>query len=67
MKNFFSPGVRLVFVLTILLVALYLFSDMFTKVPFEIFTAVLALFFVVNTAIARVVDTKLAGKSKPLQ
>lgn len=66
MNNFFNPGVRLVFVLTILLVALYLFSDMFNKVPFEIFTAVLALFFVVNTAIARVVDTKRAGKSKPL-
>ena len=63
MKNFFTPCVRLVMVLTILLVALYLFSDMFQKVPVEIFTAVVVLFFVVNTAVARVVDTKRARKS----
>ena len=46
MKTFFTPCVRLVLVLSILLVALYVFSDMFQKVPVEIFTAVLALFFV---------------------
>jgi len=67
MKYFFTPCVRLVLVLSILLVALYVFSDMFQKVPVEIFTAVLALFFVINTAIARVVDTKRARKTESLQ
>ncbi|EIC1587267.1 hypothetical protein K9692_004718 [Escherichia coli] len=62
MKGYFTPLVRLVLILCLLLLGLYSSSDIFANVPEHIFYSGIVVLLVIGTIVARAVERRKAKK-----